>query len=133
MFDSLERQVTLLEKYVADLQLKEAELAALRADMAEHPLSESDLQHRYDQLVEIFDSMKDTLSCAVCYEPYGRDEAVSLMCGHTFCQSVRLFHFCISLGRSGLTPLSRAVLLTLGGALDRCLQALPGTRPLPRT
>ncbi|GAA5997075.1 uncharacterized protein JCM10292_006190 [Rhodotorula paludigena] len=87
MFDSLERQVTLLEKYVADLQLKEAELTALRADMAEHPLSESDLQHRYDQLVEIFDSMKDTLSCAVCYEPYGRDEAVSLMCGHTFCQS----------------------------------------------
>ncbi|GAA6048061.1 hypothetical protein JCM3770_000172 [Rhodotorula araucariae] len=87
IFDSLERQITLLEKQNTALQLKEAELAALRLEMVEHPVSESDLKHRYDQLVEIFENIKETLSCAVCYEPYGRDQAVSLMCGHTFCKS----------------------------------------------
>ncbi|BGP37068.1 hypothetical protein JCM10449v2_000972 [Rhodotorula kratochvilovae] len=87
IFESLERQVSLLEKQNTALQLKEAELATLRMEMEEHPVCESDLKHRYDQLVDIFDNIKDTLSCAVCYEPYGRDEAVSLMCGHTFCKS----------------------------------------------
>ncbi|TNY24199.1 hypothetical protein DMC30DRAFT_358924, partial [Rhodotorula diobovata] len=86
LFDSLERQITLLEKQNTALQLKEAELAALRHEMEEHPVSESDLLHRYEQLAEIFDLVKDTLSCPVCYEPFQKDEAVSLMCGHTFCK-----------------------------------------------
>lgn len=52
-----------------------------------HPLSSSDASHRYDQLAEIFSSLRDTLSCAVCYEPYVRDQAISLLCGHSFCRA----------------------------------------------
>ncbi|GAA5892263.1 hypothetical protein JCM8208_001496 [Rhodotorula glutinis] len=87
MYDSLERQISLLEKQNTALQLKEAELAALRVEMEEHPVCEGDLVHRYEQLVEIFDLVKDTLSCAVCYEPYQKDQATSLLCGHTFCRA----------------------------------------------
>ncbi|GAA5937763.1 hypothetical protein JCM3775_002121 [Rhodotorula graminis] len=87
IFDSLERQISLLEKQNTALQLKEAELAALRVEMEEHPVCEGDLLHRYEQLAEIFDLVKDTLSCAVCYEPYQKDEATSLLCGHTFCRT----------------------------------------------
>ncbi|GAA5850748.1 hypothetical protein JCM9279_003908 [Rhodotorula babjevae] len=87
MFDSLERQISLLEKQNTALQLKEAELVALRAEMEEQPVCEGDLLHRYEQLAEIFNLVKDTLSCAVCYEPYAKDEATSLLCGHTFCRA----------------------------------------------
>ncbi|GAA5991568.1 hypothetical protein JCM10908_005767 [Rhodotorula pacifica] len=87
MFDALERQIVLLEKYTADLQRKEAELVALRAEQAEQPISASDVAHRFEQLSELFTQLQDTLTCPVCYEPFGRGQAVSLQCGHTFCQT----------------------------------------------
>lgn len=89
MFDALERQIILLEKHVANLQRKEAELNALRAEQAEQPVSASDVAHRYEQLSDLFTQLQDTLTCPVCYEPFGRGQAVSLQCGHTFCQTVR--------------------------------------------
>lgn len=89
MFDALERQIVLLEKHVANLQRKEAELDALRAEQAEQPVSASDVAHRYEQLSDLFTQLQDTLMCPVCYEPFGRGQAVSLQCGHTFCQTVR--------------------------------------------
>ncbi|KAG0663068.1 hypothetical protein C6P46_002911 [Rhodotorula mucilaginosa] len=87
MFDALERQIVLLEKHVANLQRKEAELNALRAEQAEQPVSASDVAHRYEQLSDLFTQLQDTLTCPVCYEPFGRGQAVSLQCGHTFCQT----------------------------------------------
>lgn len=85
MMEALERQVALLEKYNASLQQKEAELAALRAEQAERPISQPDLVHRYEQLCDIFCQLRDTLTCPVCYEPFDKDQAVSLLCGHSFC------------------------------------------------
>ncbi|BGP29223.1 hypothetical protein JCM10296v2_000961 [Rhodotorula toruloides] len=85
MVESLERQVALLEKYNAALQQKEAELVALRAEQAEQPISQPDLLHRYEQLCDIFGQLRDTLTCPVCYEPFDKDQAVSLLCGHSFC------------------------------------------------
>uniref|UniRef100_A0A0K3CHJ5 FGENESH: predicted gene_5.92 protein n=1 Tax=Rhodotorula toruloides TaxID=5286 RepID=A0A0K3CHJ5_RHOTO len=85
MVESLERQVALLEKYNAALQQKEAELVALRAEQAEQPISQPDLRHRYEQLCDIFGQLRDTLTCPVCYEPFDKDQAVSLLCGHSFC------------------------------------------------
>lgn len=87
MFDSLERQLALLEKHTAELQRKEAELIALRAEQAEQPISANDLAHRFEQLSDLFTQLQDTLTCPVCYEPFGRGQAVSLQCGHTFCQA----------------------------------------------
>lgn len=87
MFDSLERQLELLEKHTAELQRKEAELVALRAEQAEQPISANDLAHRFEQLSDLFTQLQDTLTCPVCYEPFGRGQAVSLQCGHTFCQT----------------------------------------------
>lgn len=88
MFDTLERQLDLLEKHTAELQRKEAELVALRAEQAEQPISANDLAHRYAQLSDLFTQLQDTLTCPVCYEPFGRGQAVSLQCGHNFCQPV---------------------------------------------
>ncbi|BGO88715.1 hypothetical protein NBRC10512_005161 [Rhodotorula toruloides] len=85
MVESLERQVSLLEKYNAALQQKEAELVALRAEQVEQPISQPDLLHRYEQLCDIFGQLRDTLTCPVCYEPFDKDQAVSLLCGHSFC------------------------------------------------
>lgn len=99
MFGALERQIVLLEKHVANLQRKEAELNALRAEQAEQPVSASDVAHRYEQLSDLFTQLQDTLTCPVCYEPFGRGQAVSLQCGHTFCQTVR--PLCL---KASLTP-----------------------------
>lgn len=44
-----------------------------------------DLLHRHNQQSELFESIQEALTCPVCYEFFGRDAAVSLLCGHTFC------------------------------------------------
>ncbi|GAA5934823.1 hypothetical protein JCM1841_000264 [Sporobolomyces salmonicolor] len=87
MFDILERQIENLERENGRLREKEQELEALRLDQTEHPLSDSDLAYRYAQFNDIFAQMRDTLSCAVCYEPYARDQVISLGCGHSFCSA----------------------------------------------
>ncbi|GAA5859977.1 hypothetical protein JCM1840_001824 [Sporobolomyces johnsonii] len=87
IFDTLERQIENLERENGRLREKEQELEALRLDQTEHPLSDSDLAYRYAQFNDIFSQMRDTLSCAVCYEPYARDQVVSLGCGHSFCSA----------------------------------------------
>ncbi|GAA6024677.1 hypothetical protein JCM10207_007832 [Rhodosporidiobolus poonsookiae] len=86
IFETQERQIELLERQNVVLREKEDELVALRLDQAEHPISATDAAHRLDQLGDVFEQLKDTLSCPVCYEPFGRDQAVSLTCGHTFCK-----------------------------------------------
>ncbi|GAA5989841.1 hypothetical protein JCM11641_004811 [Rhodosporidiobolus odoratus] len=85
VFETQEKQIDNLERQNAALSLKEQELFALRLDQVERPLSGSDAYHRFEQLAEVFSSLKDTLSCPVCYEPFERDKAVSMSCGHTFC------------------------------------------------
>ncbi|GAA6044401.1 hypothetical protein JCM8097_007245 [Rhodosporidiobolus ruineniae] len=83
--DTYERKIANLERQNAALLLKEQELFALRLDQAEHPLSSSDAEYRLDQLSDVFDQLKDNLSCPVCYEPLTKNEVVSMSCGHTFC------------------------------------------------
>ncbi|GAA6024883.1 hypothetical protein JCM11491_006666 [Sporobolomyces phaffii] len=87
ILDSLERRIENLESENHRLLSVETELALVREDQRMHPLSSSDALHRFDHLAEVFGQLRDTLSCAVCYEPYGRDEAVSLLCGHSFCRA----------------------------------------------
>ncbi|GAA5976908.1 hypothetical protein JCM5350_007287 [Sporobolomyces pararoseus] len=84
--DTLERRIDNLELENQRLLSVETELALLRQDQKDHPLSSSDASYRYDQLSEIFSQLRDTLSCAVCYEPYIKDQATSLLCGHSFCR-----------------------------------------------
>ncbi|GAA5887160.1 hypothetical protein JCM16303_002208 [Sporobolomyces ruberrimus] len=86
ILDTLERRIENLEQENHRLLSVETELVLLRQDQAEYPLSSSDALHRYDQLSTIFLSLRETLSCAVCYEPYLKDQAISLLCGHSFCQ-----------------------------------------------
>ncbi|GAA5954785.1 hypothetical protein JCM3765_007775 [Sporobolomyces pararoseus] len=86
IIDTLERRIDNLELENQRLLSVETELALLRQDQKDHPLSSSDASYRYDQLSEIFSQLRDTLSCAVCYEPYIKDQATSLLCGHSFCR-----------------------------------------------
>lgn len=34
---------------------------------------------------EVFDSLRSTLSCSLCYELYAPSDAITLECGHTAC------------------------------------------------
>ncbi|GAA5915031.1 uncharacterized protein JCM6883_004218 [Sporobolomyces salmoneus] len=86
ILDTLERRIENLELENHRLLSVETELSLLRQDQLLHPLSSTDALHRYTQLSSIFLSLRDTLSCAVCYEPYTRSQAISLLCGHSFCQ-----------------------------------------------
>ncbi|BGP13063.1 hypothetical protein JCM10213v2_000982 [Rhodosporidiobolus nylandii] len=77
IFETQEKQIALLERQNASLLLAEQELNALRLDISSSstPVSESDAAHRYAQLADAFEQLKDALSCPVCYEPFQRDEA----------------------------------------------------------
>ncbi|GAA5830462.1 hypothetical protein JCM11251_002478 [Rhodosporidiobolus azoricus] len=85
IFETLEKEINNLQRQNGQLQLKEQELFALRLEQEEHPLSASDAEHRFDQLADVFSQLKDTLACPVCYEPFQKDQAISMSCGHTFC------------------------------------------------
>ncbi|GAA5856495.1 hypothetical protein JCM8547_008769 [Rhodosporidiobolus lusitaniae] len=87
IFESLERRISNLESQNAALLLKEQELFALRLEQAEQPLSNRDLEYRFEQLGEVFSDLKDHISCPVCYEPLEKNQLVSMSCGHTFCKS----------------------------------------------
>lgn len=61
------------------------ELAAIALERSEHPLSNLDLEHRHARQSALFESLQDALTCPICYSPFDKGEAISLLCGHTFC------------------------------------------------
>lgn len=83
----MERQLNSSQSLSESLSLSvtklESELTAIKHDQEEFPLSDMDLLHRHQIQVGIFDNLYEALTCPICYEFFGRDAAVSLMCGHT--------------------------------------------------
>lgn len=67
------------------LAARDGQLAAIRAEQESFPLSDIDLLHRHQRQTTVFESIQEALTCPVCYEFFGRNSAVSLLCGHSFC------------------------------------------------
>ncbi|GAA5943216.1 uncharacterized protein JCM15063_005293 [Sporobolomyces koalae] len=87
ILDALEKRIEALETENHRLLSVETELSLLRQDQLSHPLSSTDAEHRYSNLSTVFSQLRDTLSCAICYEPFVRSQATSLLCGHSFCRT----------------------------------------------
>jgi hypothetical protein len=47
---------------------------------------DSELFQAYSRMRDVFESLKSTLACSLCYEPYSANDVVTLECGHTMCQ-----------------------------------------------
>ncbi|KAK4705147.1 hypothetical protein P7C70_g1058, partial [Phenoliferia sp. Uapishka_3] len=85
----MERQLTSADSRIASLSAqlaaRDRELAAIRAEQESFPLSDMDLLYRHQQQTGLFEQIQEALTCPVCYEFFGRNSAVSLLCGHSFC------------------------------------------------
>jgi len=88
-----EKEATLVETRMINIELREAaahrlqELNQLQSERAENPVNDTDLLQLYHQQRQLFDLLVSTATCAMCFDPIPKNSAVSLKCGHTFCQS----------------------------------------------
>ncbi|SCV67231.1 BQ2448_5877 [Microbotryum intermedium] len=76
-----------LESTTHSLTLAQTELSTLRTELSKTPTTSLDLFFRYKQLQGLWEQARDTLSCPICFDFIGKGQVVSLLCGHTFCQS----------------------------------------------
>ncbi|KAM0755634.1 hypothetical protein T439DRAFT_320339 [Meredithblackwellia eburnea MCA 4105] len=90
MFDDFDRQLSSSQDRTRELTEQvsalDRQLAAIRLEQESFPISDMDLLHRHERQSALFESIQDALTCPVCYEFFGRNSAVSLLCGHSFCQ-----------------------------------------------
>jgi len=87
------KQENLTESRLAVAELKavlfrrEQDLEALKLARASSPISDAELMRSHKVQRDILDTIRNTLSCVLCYEVIERGEIISLSCGHTFCSS----------------------------------------------
>ncbi|CAH7688564.1 hypothetical protein BY996DRAFT_8525164 [Phakopsora pachyrhizi] len=59
----------------------------LKEDAKDFPLSNPALTRSNQLLSETIDTMRECFTCPLCYDGLAKSDAVSLRCGHTFCQN----------------------------------------------
>lgn len=69
------------------LATQDVVIKRLKEDADQYPLSSSSLLRSHELLSTTIDTLRECLTCPLCYDGFGRGEAVSLRCGHTFCQN----------------------------------------------
>lgn len=52
----------------------------------EHP-QDKDLLDAYHRMRDVFENLRNTLSCSLCYELYKPNDVTTLECGHTMCRN----------------------------------------------
>ena len=57
----------------------------MKEDRATQPLTDYALLAAYTNQRSILDALANTLCCPLCFEPFAKNEVVSLACSHTFC------------------------------------------------
>ncbi|KAI7951859.1 hypothetical protein MJO28_007543 [Puccinia striiformis f. sp. tritici] len=65
---------------------QEAVIKRLREDANQYPLSSSTLHKSHQKLSTTIDTLRECFTCPLCYNGFEKGDAVSLRCGHTFCQ-----------------------------------------------
>lgn len=75
---------------IADLRealaTKEQEVEELKAARDYMPVSDSDLLAAYQRMREVFENLRSTLTCSLCYDLFKPGDVLTLECGHTMCQ-----------------------------------------------
>lgn len=51
-----------------------------------HLTQDADLLEGYKRMREVFDNLRSTLSCSLCYESFKPNDVLTLECGHTMCR-----------------------------------------------
>lgn len=59
----------------------------LKEDANQYPLSSSTLLQSHQRLSATIDTLRECFTCPLCYNGLDKGDAVSLRCGHTFCQN----------------------------------------------
>lgn len=59
----------------------------LKEDARDFPLSMPSLMRSHQLLSDVVDTLRECFTCPLCYEGLAKQAAVSLQCGHTFCQT----------------------------------------------
>ncbi|KAM0787017.1 hypothetical protein ACM66B_006285 [Microbotryomycetes sp. NB124-2] len=90
LLDNLERSLSLEQDRANSLAdqvaAREMDLRLLKQDLDKVPISDADLLHRYKKQTELIELLEETLTCPICYVPFSREQATSLLCGHAFCE-----------------------------------------------
>lgn len=69
------------------LAVQSVVIKRLKEDAESFPLSSPALMRSHHQLSNIIDTLRECFTCPLCYDGLQKSEAVSLGCGHTFCQN----------------------------------------------
>lgn len=68
------------------LRIKEMEVEELKEARDHLPTSDAELLAGYQRMREVFDNLRSTLSCSLCYEVFKPNDVLSLECGHSMCR-----------------------------------------------
>ena len=55
------------------------------SDHSATQLQDAGLLSAYQEMRDVFDALRSTLSCSLCYETFKPNDVVTLECGHTMC------------------------------------------------
>ncbi|KAH9814639.1 hypothetical protein DFH28DRAFT_894499 [Melampsora americana] len=69
------------------LSVQSVVIKRLKEDAESFPLSTPALMRSHHQLSNIIDTLRECFTCPLCYDGIEKSEAVSLGCGHTFCEN----------------------------------------------
>ncbi|KAA1066759.1 hypothetical protein PGT21_023988 [Puccinia graminis f. sp. tritici] len=72
-----------LKKQIAS---QDVVIKRLKDDANQYPLSSSTLLQSHQRLSSTIDTLRECFTCPLCYNGLEKGDAVSLRCGHTFCQ-----------------------------------------------
>lgn len=67
------------------LEIKDNEIKDLMQARDYMPTSDAELVQAYQRMREVFESLRSTLSCSLCYEVFSANDVLTLECGHTMC------------------------------------------------
>ncbi|KAA1077989.1 hypothetical protein PGT21_026077 [Puccinia graminis f. sp. tritici] len=73
-----------LKKQIAS---QDVVIKRLKDDANQYPLSSSTLLQSHQRLSSTIDTLRECFTCPLCYNGLEKGDAVSLRCGHTFCQN----------------------------------------------
>ncbi|PLW06551.1 hypothetical protein PCANC_23028 [Puccinia coronata f. sp. avenae] len=73
-----------LKKQIAS---QDVVIKRLKEDANQYPLSSSTLLQSHQKLSDTIDALRECFACPLCYNGLEKGDAVSLRCGHTFCQT----------------------------------------------
>lgn len=67
------------------LAIRDREIEELQEARGHIPTTDGELLAGYQRMRDVFDSLRGTLACPLCYEVFRPNDVLTLECGHTMC------------------------------------------------